>query len=168
VPEGEAAFAEMQAEAGQRFVALSEALGPQNLEVLRALVYFAEITAQTPTAHETALARFREAEAGFRPLYGDGAPTLAALRLKEGTLLEKMGRGDEALAAYEGAIRRLGRGLDQHPIRAELLIAMGDRLAADQQRDRAVPLWDEAARILAVIYGPDHPRVQRLRDRLIN
>ncbi len=162
-PEGAELFARLRSDAGKRFASLKATLGPTNVEVLRVMVYFAEVTAQTPAARTQALERYREAEDGFLELYGDGVPSVAALRLKQGKLLEQMGQADQALRTYDRALRLLDRNLERHPIRAELLTAMGDLYRDKGRQDVARRLWQDAFRILRATYGPDHPRVEQFR-----
>ncbi|MCH7807978.1 MAG: tetratricopeptide repeat-containing protein, partial [Planctomycetes bacterium] len=159
------AFHMLTVEAGRRFAQLRTALGPKNVEVLRAMVYFADVGAQTPTAYATALQRYRTAEEGFLELYGDGAKSLAALRLKQGRLLERMEQPEEALRTYDRALRRLDRSLAGHPIQAELLGAMGDAHERLGQPERAAERWRDALRILMATYGADHPRVRRFKEQ---
>ena len=162
--EDDAAFRDLQTEAGKRFAELRNALGPKNVEVLGAMVSFADLMARTPAAYATALERYRKAEEGFREIYGDGAQSLAALRLKQGQLLARMERYEEALDTYDRALRLRDRALVRHPICAELLAGMGDVYDASGQRNRAVERWHEALRILTAAYGADHPRVRHFTE----
>ncbi|MFQ5462470.1 MAG: tetratricopeptide repeat protein [Phycisphaerae bacterium] len=150
--------------AARRFALLREALGADNIEVLRASVYFADVSARSPAALESALGRYRRAEQGFADVYGDTTKSLAALRLKQGRVLQKLGRPEDALQTYQRALRLMDRNLMQHPIHAELLAAMGDALNATGDRDRAMQQWRQALHILAASYGHDHPRVRRFKE----
>ena len=163
-PDGAARFEQLRREATRGFASLRETLGDRNVELLRVLVYFAELTAKTPAARAQALERYREAVDGFLSLYGEGGPTLADLRLKQGKLLEQMGQPDQALRTYDRAQRLLDRSFSRHPVRAELLTAMGDIYDAKGQNDVARRLWQDAFGILRDTYGPDHPRVARFRE----
>ncbi len=158
-------FEEMLREAGRRFAGLRDTLGPGNVEVLRAMVYFADVTAKTPAATATALRHYRKAEEGFLQLYSSGAKSLAALRLKQARLLERLERFDEALRTCDRAVRLMDRNLQQHPIHAGLLAAMGDIHHAQGNDDLATKRWQEALRLLISIYGPDHPRVLLFKEK---
>jgi len=151
-------------QAGLRFAALRDALGADNIEVLRASVYFADVSARSPAALESALVRYRRAEQGFARVYGDTVKSLAALRLKQGRVLDKLDRHGEALKTYERALRLMDRNLTGHPIQAELLAAMGDAHNAIGDRDRAMKQWRQALAILAASYGRDHPRVRQFKE----
>lgn len=159
--EGAAQFQRLAREAGQRFAHLRETLGANNAEVLRATVYFADVTARTPAAFARALEKYREAEAGYRELFGDGVLSLADLRLRQGRLLEQMKRPDDAFRVYERAHRDMDSSLQRHPTRAALLAAMGDLCQAKGQAEQASRLWQEAYNILTSTYGADHPRVKQ-------
>ncbi len=163
--EGAAAFSRLKAEAGRRFKVLQDSLGQDNLEVLRAMVYFAEVTARTPSAYAVALQKFEVAEEGFRKHYPDGAPSLAALRLQQGQLLERMGKQDEAFRIYSRALRSLDAGLKRHPIRGALLAALGDIHHSRGESERANSRWREALGILTDTLGADHPRVLQFKKQ---
>ncbi len=160
-------FRRLQEEAGRRFAHLRDTLGSKNIEVLRAMVYFAEVSARTPAAHATALERFREAEEGFLAFYTDGARSMAALRLKQGRLLARMGRLDEAMRVCDRALRLMNRDLHQQPIHAELLAVLGDIHESAGRHDQAIERWREALGILTAAYGPDHPRVLKFREQRV-
>lgn len=153
-------------QASRRFRALRESLGTDNVEVLRVAVYFADVSAKSPAAHEAALRRYREAEKGFAKIYGDTTKSLAALRLKQGRMLERLGRQDEALKTCERALRLMDRSLMQSPIHAELLAAMADAYDAMGEQEQGTKRRREALRILTAVYGRQHPRVQQLRKTL--
>ena len=163
--EGERAFDLLQQEASRRFGVLRSQLGTDNVEVLRALVYFADVSAKTPTAMRGALARYEEAEAGFRGLVGDGGPTVASLRLRRGRLLEQLGQPDEALQLYELALGDLDRSFNGHVVRSELLASLGDAFHQRGDYDKARECWDTSVRILAELYGRDDPRVTGFMDQ---
>jgi tetratricopeptide (TPR) repeat protein len=163
--EGEAAFDRLEREASRRFAAMRAQLGAEHVEVLRALVYFADVSAKTTTALEGALARYREAEDGYRALMGDGGPTVASLRLRRGRILERMDQTLEALDVYTLAVGDLDRSLSGHLIRSELLASMGDLLMARGEFDKARECWDTSVNILADLYGRDDPRVRGFEDR---
>ena len=160
LPGGEERFQSLFAEAAKRFRKLDH----HDVESLPALVQFADITARTPAAYDRALERYDQAEEGFLEIYGDGALTLAELRLQKGRLLERMGRQEEAFRVYGRALRSMDPSLERHPQRAELLAAVGDLYQARGETDRAGPLWAEAYRTLTATYGAEHPRVKRFRD----
>ncbi|MCP4250354.1 MAG: tetratricopeptide repeat protein [bacterium] len=164
-PEGVEQFATLRREAADRFGQLRETLGPDNLEVLQATVSFADITAKTPAAYAQTLQRYELAEDGFVDRYGDGVLLLADLRLRKGKLLERMDRPADALRVYDGARQALDRSLAQHPVRANLLAAMGDLYAARDDQQRARSLWQEALTILTSTYGPDDDRVRQFREQ---
>ncbi|MCH7813177.1 MAG: tetratricopeptide repeat protein [Planctomycetes bacterium] len=162
-PEGAEQFATLRHEAATRFGKLREALGPDNLEVLQATASFADIGTRTPAAYAQALQRYELAEEGFVERYGGGVLLLADLRLRKGKLLVRMGRTDQALRVYDRARRAMDRSLEQHPIRADLLGALGDLHAANDELDRARPLWRQALNILTATYGADDARVRQFR-----
>ncbi len=164
-PGGAEQFARLSRDARGRFARLRDELGLQNVEVLRAMVYSADLSAQTPESYEEALSTYQRAEEGFLKFFGDGALSVAALRLNQGRLLEKMDRRDEALQTCDEAYRRLDRSLKDHPIQAKLLEVMGDICAAKGDADRARQLWREAYRILAATYGPDDLRVKHFLEK---
>lgn len=163
--EGSAAFGRLEREAAERFAAMRAQLGSDHVEVLQALVYFADISARTPAAMAGARQRYREAEDGYRAIMGEGALTVASLRLSRGRLLERMDRRDEALAVYQQALSDLDRNLSGHRIRAELLASLGDVEFAKGQFKEAQEHWQSAVRILADLYGRDDPRVTGFMDQ---
>ena len=162
--EGAAAFDVLKRQASQRFTAMRSQLGADHVEVLRALVDFAGVSAKTSTAMAVALARYREAEQGFRNLMGDGGLTVASLRLRRSELLERMDKPDEALAVYERALGDLDRSLSGHLIRSQLLSSMGDVLMTRGEFEKAKSCWVTSVRILADLYGHDDPRVTRFKE----
>ena len=159
-PQGAGQFATLRAEATERFGRLRDALGPRNVEVLQAMVSFADMSAKTPAAHAQALDRYRQAEEAMLAVYGDGVLSLADLRLRHGQLLERMDRAEEAFRVYDRARRAMDRGLQRHPNRAALLAAMGDLYQAKGNLDQARRFWQEAYDILTATYGSGHPRVR--------
>ena len=79
--------------------------------------------------------------------------------------VRRMGRPADALRVYDGARQSLDRSLGQHPVRANLLAAMGDLYAAQENQDRARSVWREGLNILTATYGADDARVRQFREQ---
>lgn len=163
-PAGAALFDRLESEARERFLAMRKQLGARNVEVLRALVYFADMNAHTPAAYKQALKQYEEAEEAFSSLWGEETPSIAAVRLKEGQLLEKLDRDNDAFRVYDRGQRRMGSNLKDHPIRGEFLAAMGDLQSKNGKQEEARKLWAEAYRIKRQAYGADDPRVKQFLE----
>ncbi|HUU82766.1 MAG TPA: tetratricopeptide repeat protein [Phycisphaerae bacterium] len=164
-PEGAARFRTLRADANHRYEQLRRALGKDHVDVLQAMVLFADLNARTPEAHAKALEIYEAAESGFLESFGEQHISLAEIRYGQGRLLTGMGKLDRAFSVYTNALSRLGRGFERHPIRAKLLEGLGDVLEGRGEEAQARKYYQQAHQILTATYGSGHPLVQQFQAR---
>lgn len=96
------------------------------------------------------VAALRNRHADALEAYGEAAaiaPDRALPLVSIGTVLTRLGKTAEALAAFDGALERAPDDEGANRGRAELLASTGDRIRAAQAFDRVATLFDAAGRL---------------------
>jgi hypothetical protein len=161
-----AAAESLRADAEQRVARLAMRFGTDDLRVLNARLFLADISAETPAQYEEALALYRAVEQAYADtdLVDACHPDLLKVRLGRARLLLALDRPADAESI---ARRTVSRCIRQPTAQlAWLWEVLGNAQLALAQPDAARESLREAYTVMQRIYGADHPEVQRFLDRL--
>ena len=111
------------------------------------------------------LARAENALRTQRAALGPEHPDVAQALCNVGGACKRLGRCDEALAAYKEALRIQRAALgDEHPSVAQTRISMGIAYRIQRRYDQALKVYEETLRTQRAALGADHQDVAQTRN----